>query len=100
VNTSFKTQDIYFTTNPFAPAAHPGTLWRLTFPLTRPAIVTVSIYSALLVWNNFLPPLALWSFQGQFSVNVPAVLASVALTTMPILTPYVRPLAGQEHDVW
>jgi raffinose/stachyose/melibiose transport system permease protein len=79
-----------------------GTLWRLAFPLTRPALVTVAIYDALTVWNGFLLPLiltqspdertlplALWSFQGQYSVNVPAVLASVVLTTAPILLLYV-----------
>jgi raffinose/stachyose/melibiose transport system permease protein len=74
------------------------TLWHLAFPLTRPALVTVSIYSGLAIWNGFLLPLiliqspeqrplplALWAFQGEFSVNVPAVLASVVLTTLPIL---------------
>jgi raffinose/stachyose/melibiose transport system permease protein len=78
------------------------TLWRLALPLTRPALVTVTIYNALLIWNNFLLPLvltqsptrrtlplALWTFQGQYSVNVPAVLASVVLTTLPILTLYI-----------
>ena len=33
-------------------------------------------------------PLALWTFQGQYSVNVPAVVASVVLTTLPILVLY------------
>jgi raffinose/stachyose/melibiose transport system permease protein len=78
-----------------------GTLWRLVFPLTRPALVTVTIYNGLGIWNGFiLPliltqspdqrtlPLALWTFQGQYSVNVPAVLASVVLTTLPILILY------------
>jgi raffinose/stachyose/melibiose transport system permease protein len=78
-----------------------ATLWRLAFPLTRPALVTVSIYNGLTVWNGFLLPLiltqspgrrtlplALWSFQGQYGVNVPAVLASVVLTTLPILVLY------------
>lgn len=78
-----------------------GTMWRLAFPLTRPALVTVTIYNALGVWNNFLLPLiltqnperrtlplALWTFQGQYGVNVPAVLASVTLTTLPILIFY------------
>ena len=78
-----------------------GTLWHLAFPLTRPALVTVSIYNGLAVWNGFLLPLiltadpsqrtlplALWTFQGQYSVNVPAVLASVVLTTLPILALY------------
>jgi raffinose/stachyose/melibiose transport system permease protein len=78
------------------------TMWRLAFPLTRPAVVTVTVYNALQIWNGFLLPLvltqspdkrtlplALWSFQGQYSINVPAVLASVVLTTLPILILYV-----------
>lgn len=78
------------------------TMWRLALPLTKPAIVTVGIYNALGVWNGFLLPLiltqspdlrvlplALWSFQGQYSVNIPAVLASVVLTTLPILVLYI-----------
>jgi raffinose/stachyose/melibiose transport system permease protein len=78
-----------------------GTLWHLAFPLTRPALVTVTIYNGLTIWNGFLLPLVLtqspaqrtiplglWTFQGQFSVNVPAVLASVVLTTLPIIILY------------
>ena len=77
-------------------------LWRLAFPLTRPALVTVTIYQGVLVWNNFLLPLVLtqspdkrtlplglWTFQGQYSVNFPAVLASVMLSALPILVLYV-----------
>jgi raffinose/stachyose/melibiose transport system permease protein len=79
-----------------------GTMWRLAFPLTRPALVTVSIYQALQVWNAFLLPLiltesperrvlplALWVFQGEYGINIPAVLASVVLATLPILALYV-----------
>ena len=78
-----------------------STLRHLAFPLTRPALVTVSIYNGLAIWNGFLLPLiltqsptqrtlplALWTFQGQYSINVPAVLASVVLTTLPILALY------------
>ncbi|GAA4673040.1 carbohydrate ABC transporter permease [Phytohabitans rumicis] len=78
-----------------------GTLWHLAFPLTRPALVTVSIYNGLTIWNGFLlpliltqspeqrtMPLALWTFQGEYGVNVPAVLASVVLATLPILALY------------
>jgi raffinose/stachyose/melibiose transport system permease protein len=84
-----------------------GMLWRLTLPLTRPAVVTVSIYNALTIRNGFLLPLiltqspgkrtlplGLWTFQGQYSVNVPAILASVVLTTLPILAVYV---VGRRH---
>lgn len=78
-----------------------ATLWHLAFPLTRPALVTVSIYNGLTIWNGFLLPLiltqspeqrtlplALWTFQGEYGVNVPAVLASVVLATLPILVLY------------
>jgi raffinose/stachyose/melibiose transport system permease protein len=77
------------------------TLWYLAFPLTRPALVTVSIYNGLSIWNGFLLPLiltqspkqrtlplALWTFQGEYGVNVPAVLASVVLATLPIVVLY------------
>ena len=76
--------------------------WKLAFPLTRPAIVTVSIYNGLNVWNAFLfaliltqspekrvMPLALWAFQGEYQVNIPAVLAAVVLSTLPILVLYI-----------
>lgn len=76
--------------------------WRLAFPLTRPAIVTVAIYNGLNVWNGFLlpliltqspdkrvMPLALWAFQGEYQTNIPAVLAAVVLSTVPILVLYV-----------
>ncbi len=79
-----------------------STMWRLAAPLTRPAIVTVTVYNALTIWNGFLLPLiltqdptkrtlplALWTFQGQYSVNVPAITAAVVLTTLPILILYV-----------
>jgi raffinose/stachyose/melibiose transport system permease protein len=77
-------------------------LWSLALPLSRPAVITVAIYDALNVWNGFLfpliltqspdkrvLPLALWSFQGQFTVNIPAVLAAVVLSTLPLLALYI-----------
>ena len=36
-----------------------GMLWSLAFPLTRPALVTVTIYNGLTIWNGFLLPLIL-----------------------------------------
>jgi raffinose/stachyose/melibiose transport system permease protein len=78
-----------------------ATMWRLAAPLTRPALLTVTIYNALTIWNGFLLPLiltqdpskrtlplALWTFQGQYSVNVPATVAAVVLTALPILVLY------------
>jgi raffinose/stachyose/melibiose transport system permease protein len=77
-------------------------LWAMVLPLTKPALVTVGIYDALNVWNGFLfplvltqsaevrvLPLSLWTYQGQFGVNVPAVLAAVTLSALPVLAAYV-----------
>lgn len=76
-------------------------LWKLAVPLAKPAMITVGIYDALQVWNGFLfpliltqsaenrvLPLSLWSFQGEFSVDVPAVLAAVVLSVVPVLAAY------------
>jgi raffinose/stachyose/melibiose transport system permease protein len=77
-------------------------LWSMVLPLTKPALVTVGIYDALNVWNGFLfplvltqssevrvLPLSLWTYQGQFGVNVPAVLAAVTLSALPVLAAYI-----------
>jgi raffinose/stachyose/melibiose transport system permease protein len=84
-------------------------LWNLVLPLARPALVTVAIYDGLHVWNGFLFPLiltqsadkrvlpmALWTFQSEFTVNVPGVLAAVVLSTLPMLAAYVL---GRRHLV-
>ncbi len=78
------------------------TLISLVFPLAKPALATVAIYNGLNVWNGFIfpliltqsadrrvLPLALWTFQGEFTANVPAVLAAVVLSTLPIVVLYV-----------
>ncbi|PRB43471.1 ABC transporter permease [Arthrobacter sp. MYb23] len=77
-------------------------MWRLAFPLIRPAIVTIAIYNALNVWNSFLfpliltqsaenrvLPLSLWAFQGEFTINTPAILAAVVLSALPLVFVYV-----------
>jgi len=76
-------------------------LRHLVLPLARPALVTVGIYNALSVWNGFLfplvltqsaenrvLPLSLWSYQGEFTTNIPAVLAAVVLSVVPLVAAY------------
>ncbi|GAA1488790.1 carbohydrate ABC transporter permease [Brachybacterium sacelli] len=76
-------------------------MWRLALPMTRPALVTVAVYQALLSWNGFLfpliltqspdkrtLPLALWSFQGEYATNIPVVMAAVTLSSIPIVVLY------------
>lgn len=83
-------------------AGHLRILRHLVLPLGRPALITVSIYQAIEAWNGFLfpliltqsqevrvLPLALWTFRGQYTTDVPAVLAAVFLSAVPMIVLYV-----------
>jgi len=75
------------------------TLFRhLVWPLSRPVLSTLAIYDGLNCWNNFLIPLILTTapdhalvplgverFQTQFTVNVPAIMAGVWVSMLPLL---------------
>ncbi len=82
-------------------------LWKLVLPLSVPAISTTAIYNGVNVWNNFLfplvltqspetrvLPLALWTFQGELTINVPAMMAAIVLSAIPPLTLYI---VGRRH---
>ncbi len=77
------------------------TFWKIVFPLSAPAITAVTIYDMVILWNEFVfslvlinspenrpLTLGLWDFQGQFSANIPAMLAALLLSTMPLLLFY------------
>ncbi|GAA3867561.1 carbohydrate ABC transporter permease [Streptomyces lacrimifluminis] len=77
-------------------------LFQLTIPLAKGGISTVVIYAALQAWNGFLFPLiftqsdeprvltlGLFNFVSQFGVNIPALLASVVLSGIPIFAVYL-----------
>lgn len=79
-----------------------GLLRHLVLPLTIPALVSVAIYNFVQVWNNFLfplvltqspnvrvLPLAVVSFQGEFSIDVPVLMAAVLLSALPLILAYV-----------
>ena len=74
----------------------------LVVPLSRPAMVTAGIYTAIQAWNGFLfpliltqrpgtrvLPLSLWTFEGEFTIDVPAVLAAVVLSSLPLFAAYL-----------
>lgn len=77
-------------------------LLQLTVPMSRAGISTVAIYSALQAWNGFLFPLiltqsesnrvltlGLFNFMSQFGVNIPATLAAITLSVVPIFAVYL-----------
>ncbi len=75
---------------------------KLVWPLSLPVLATVAIYDGLNVWNNFLLPLiltqsssvsvlplGLYKFEGTYGIDVPAILAAVVLSVLPLLVLYV-----------
>ncbi|WP_274650272.1 carbohydrate ABC transporter permease [Paenibacillus humicola] len=79
-----------------------GLLIRLIVPLTVPALFAVGIYQFIGVWNNFLfplvltqsenmrlLPLAVVSFVGEHSVDIPAIMAAVVLSALPLILGYI-----------
>lgn len=83
-------------------AGHGRILWSLVVPLSRPAIITVIIYETIQVWNSYLfplvltqsssvavLPLSLATFKGQFTTNIPAIMADVFLSAVPIILLYI-----------
>ncbi|WUV70911.1 carbohydrate ABC transporter permease [Streptomyces sp. NBC_01478] len=85
-------------------------LFQLVIPMAKGGISTVVIYTALQAWNGFLFPLiftqsdgprvltlGLFNYVSQFGVNIPALLASVVLSGIPIFAVYLvarRALVG------
>ena len=82
---------------------------RIFLPLSGPGLSTVAIYNAIMLWNEFIfayvltsstnnrtLPLAVWDYQGQYTANIPAILAVVTLTSLPLIVAYAF---GQERIV-
>lgn len=78
-------------------------------PLTMPGLATVAIYNGISMWNEFIfayvltstpahrtLPLAIWDFQSEHSANMPAILAVVTLTALPLIVAYIF---GQERII-
>jgi raffinose/stachyose/melibiose transport system permease protein len=76
--------------------------FRIVFPLIRPALATVAVFTMIPVWNDLWFPLILAPaeatktitlgaqvFLGQFTTDWNAVLAALSLAIIPILALYI-----------
>ena len=76
--------------------------WRITLPLSTPALVTLIVVNALFVWNELfialvflqdervktlMPGLTL--FKGHFTVNEPLIMAGTLIATVPMVLLYL-----------
>ena len=84
-------------------------LWRVMLPLSRPALVTLFLFTFIGEWNDLFKPLvfttrpelrtvqlALAEFQEQFTNNWPLMMAAVTIATLPVVTIF---LAGQRQFI-
>ncbi|XGV99701.1 MAG: carbohydrate ABC transporter permease [Leptolyngbya sp. BL-A-14] len=84
-------------------------LWRIMFPLARPALVTLFLFTFIGEWNDLFKPLvfttrpglrtvqlALAEFQEQFTNNWPLLMAAVVIATLPVVLLF---LLGQRQFI-
>lgn len=84
-------------------------LWRVIFPLARPAIVTLFIFTFIAEWNDLFKPLvfttrpelrtvqlALAEFQEQFTSSWSLLMAAVVIATVPVILLF---LVGQKQFI-
>ncbi|WP_332629680.1 carbohydrate ABC transporter permease [Halalkalibacter flavus] len=82
--------------------SHFGIFWRVMLPMLTPALMAVFIYNFINLWNEFIfalvlvsspenmtLPLGLQNFYGEFSVNVPGLMAALTLASLPLLVVYL-----------
>lgn len=75
--------------------------WHIVLPISRPALTAVGVFNLVYLWNEFIfaltltssekirpLPLAIWEFQGQFSSDVPAIMAALLVSSLPVLILY------------
>jgi multiple sugar transport system permease protein len=84
-------------------------LWRVMLPLSRPALVTLFLFTFIGEWNDLFKPLvfttrpelrtvqlALAEFQEQFTNNWSLLMAAVVIATVPIVLVF---LLGQRQFI-
>lgn len=72
--------------------------FEVILPMSKPGLATVAIYHGVNMWNEFIfaytltqsrqnatLPLAVWEFQGRYSMHVPMVMTVLTLTAIPML---------------
>ena len=75
--------------------------YNVILPLSKPGLVTLAIYNGVAIWNEFsftlvltqstknrTLPLALWEYQGQYTMNVPMIMAVLTISMLPMLVAF------------
>lgn len=70
--------------------------------MAKPGLSTLAIYNGVNMWNEFIfaytltqsqgnrtLPLAVWEFQGQYSMNTPMIMSVLTLTVLPMIILFI-----------
>lgn len=76
--------------------------FNIILPLAKPGLATLAIYNGVNMWNEFsfaytltqssanrTLPLAVWEFQGQYSMNTPMIMSVLTLTVIPMILLFI-----------
>jgi len=79
-----------------------STFFKIIFPLSKSGLATLAIYNGVVIWNEFVfamvltqsqdvrtLPLAIWEYQGQYSINTPLIMALLVLSSLPVIILYI-----------
>ena len=77
-------------------------IWYILFPLAKPAVITLSLFTFIGEWNDLFKPLvftnnpnlttvqlSLSSFQEQFTSNWSLLMAAVVISTLPVIILFI-----------
>lgn len=75
-----------------------GVIWRITLPLSLPAMATVALFTFMIAWNEFLfalmfldspskftLPRGIWQFAGSINVSQQMLMAGAVIITVPVI---------------
>ncbi len=76
--------------------------FNIILPLTKPGLATLAIYNGVSIWNEFsfaltltqslqnrTLPLSIWEYQGQYTMNVPMIMAVLTISMLPMLIVFI-----------
>jgi len=79
-----------------------STFFKIILPLSKSGLAALSIYNGVAIWNDFLfpmillqaqktrtLPLAIWEYQGQYSINIPVIMALLVLSSLPMIALFI-----------
>jgi len=78
------------------------TFFKIILPLSKAGLATLAIFNGVVIWNEFVfamtltqsmrsrtLPLAIWQYQGQYTLHVPLIMTLLILASLPLILLYI-----------